>query len=71
MEKNITKIVDVSWRFGVIAASTYSDEETRSYLQLQLYLENNGKIKNVFTEMTIAQFYRFLYDLEKAELDLK
>lgn len=57
--------------FVVTAATTYSDEVKISFLQLQLYLENSGKIKNVFTEMTIAQFYRFLYDLEKAECDLK
>lgn len=39
-------------------------------MQLKLRLDDNDKIKNVFTEMTIAQFYKFLHDLEKANANL-
>jgi len=54
----------------VTAASSDSDSIAKSFLQLKLRLDNDGKIKNVFTEMTIAQFYKFLHDLEKAKCNL-
>lgn len=56
--------------FIVTAASNDSDNVAKSFLQLKLRLDNNGKIKNVFTEMTIGQFYKFLHDLQKAKCNL-
>ncbi|XP_012535951.1 LOW QUALITY PROTEIN: COMM domain-containing protein 7 [Monomorium pharaonis] len=70
MERNISKILDISWRFGVTAASNDSNNIAKSFLQLKLCLDNDGKVKNVFTEMTIGQFYKFLHDLEKAKCNL-
>ncbi|XP_017890361.1 COMM domain-containing protein 7-like [Ceratina calcarata] len=70
MVKNITKITDISWRFGVTAASNESDNMGKSFLQLKLNLEENGKIQNVFVEMTINEFYKFLHALEKAKCNL-
>ncbi|CAL7950518.1 unnamed protein product [Xylocopa violacea] len=70
MVKSVTKILDVSWRFGVTAASNESDNMGKSFLQLRLNVEENGKIKNVFVEMTISEFYKFLHDLEKAKCNL-
>ncbi|XP_011638360.1 COMM domain-containing protein 7-like [Pogonomyrmex barbatus] len=70
MERGVSKILDVSWRFGVTVASNDSDNVAKSFLQLKLCLDDDGKIRNVFTEMTIAQFYKFLHDLEKAKCNL-
>jgi len=70
MESSISKILDISWRFGVTAASNDSDNVAKSFLQLKLRLDDGDKVKNVFTEMTIAQFYKFLHDLEKAKCNL-
>lgn len=42
----------------------------KSFLQLKLDLEEGGKPKNVFVEMTISQFYKFLHDLEKAKSNI-
>ncbi|XP_073968017.1 COMM domain-containing protein 7 [Bombus fervidus] len=70
MVKNITKILDISWRFGVTAASNESDNMGKSFLHLKLKLEENGKTRNVFVEMTIGEFYKFLHDLEKAKCNL-
>ncbi|XP_024879384.1 COMM domain-containing protein 7-like [Temnothorax curvispinosus] len=70
MERNISKILDISWRFGVTAASNDSNNVAKSFLQLKLCLDDDGKIKNVFIEMTIGQFYKFLHDLEKAKCNL-
>ncbi|XP_033346108.1 COMM domain-containing protein 7-like [Bombus vosnesenskii] len=70
MVKNITKILDISWRFGVTAASNESDNMGKSFLHLKLKLEENGKTRNIFVEMTISEFYKFLHDLEKAKCNL-
>ncbi|EGI59956.1 PREDICTED: COMM domain-containing protein 7-like [Acromyrmex echinatior] len=69
MDRGISKILDISWRFGVTTASD-CDNVAKSFLQLKLCLENDGIVKNVFTEMTIGQFYKFLHDLEKAKCNL-
>lgn len=52
------------------AASSDSDNVARSFVQLKLNLDNDGKIKDVFIEMSIGQFYKFLHDLEKAKCNL-
>ncbi|KAF3421973.1 hypothetical protein E2986_12142 [Frieseomelitta varia] len=70
MVKNVTKILDISWKFGVTAASNESDNMGKSFLHLKLNLEENGKTRNVFVEMTISEFYKFLHDLEKAKCNL-
>ncbi|XP_011866049.1 PREDICTED: COMM domain-containing protein 7-like [Vollenhovia emeryi] len=70
MDRNINKILDISWRFGVTAASNDSDKVAKSFLQLKLCLDDNGKVRNEFIEMTIGQFYKFLHDLEKAKCNL-
>ncbi|XP_043597745.1 COMM domain-containing protein 7-like [Bombus pyrosoma] len=70
MVKNITKVLDISWRFGVTAASNESDNMGKSFLHLKLKLEENGKTRNAFVEMTISEFYKFLHDLEKAKCNL-
>ncbi|XP_029036149.1 COMM domain-containing protein 7-like [Osmia bicornis bicornis] len=70
MVKPISKIVDISWRFGVTAASNESDNVGKSFFQLKLWLEEDSKINNVFLEMTISEFYKFLHDLEKANCNL-
>ncbi|XP_076169017.1 COMM domain-containing protein 7 [Ptiloglossa arizonensis] len=70
MVNTVSKILNVSWRVGVTAASNESDSVGKSFLQLKLELEEDAKTKNVFIEMTISQFYRFLHDLEKAKSNL-
>ncbi|KZC07131.1 COMM domain-containing protein 7 [Dufourea novaeangliae] len=62
MVKAVSKIREVSWRFGVTAASNESDNVEKSFLQLKLDLEEDGKTKDVFVEMTISEFYKFLHN---------
>ena len=51
-------------------ASNDCDNVAKSFLQLKLCLEDDGIVKNVFIEMTIGQFYKFLHDLEKAKCNI-
>ncbi|XP_012258127.2 COMM domain-containing protein 7-like [Athalia rosae] len=65
-------ILDVDWKFGVTAASSESDRLGKTFLQLKLLVdEGNGKTSNIFTEMNLVQFYKFLHDLEKAKSNLE
>ncbi|KAL2742250.1 COMM domain-containing protein 7-like [Vespula maculifrons] len=79
MEKTISKILDISWRFGekykkiyilITAASSDSDKVGKSFLQLKLCLDEGSRIKDHFIEMSIPEFYKFLHDLEKAKINL-
>ncbi|KAF7997360.1 hypothetical protein HCN44_005637 [Aphidius gifuensis] len=70
MDVPASKIIDVSWKFGVTAASSESDKVGKTFLQLRLILDNDGTREDVFTEMTLSQFYKFLHDLEKAKNSL-
>ena len=70
MVKAVSKITDISWRFGVTAASKELDNVGKSFLQVKLDLEEDNKPRTVFVEMTISEFYRFLHDLENAKSDL-
>lgn len=70
MEKRITKIIDVSWGFGVTAASSDTGKVGKSFMQLKICLDEGGKITNHFIEMTIPEFYWFFHDLEKAKMQL-
>lgn len=53
--------------FSVTASSSESDKVGKTFLQLKLLLENDGRMKDLFTEMTLSQFYKFLHDLEQAQ----
>ncbi|XP_034943580.1 COMM domain-containing protein 7-like [Chelonus insularis] len=64
------KVIDISWKFGVTAATSESDRTGKTFLQLKLLLDDNGNKRDIFTEMTLSQFYKFLHDLEKAQTSL-
>lgn len=55
----------------VTAANSESDNVGKSFLQLNLQLDVDGKPQHIFAEMTIAQFYKFLHDLEKTKNNLE
>ncbi|CAD6234053.1 GSCOCG00007503001-RA-CDS [Cotesia congregata] len=71
MEEQKNTLVDVSWKFGVTTSSSESDKVGKTFLQLKLQLNNEGKMKDVFTEMTLTQFYKFIHDLEQAKNNLE
>ncbi|XP_011504877.1 PREDICTED: COMM domain-containing protein 7-like, partial [Ceratosolen solmsi marchali] len=66
-DASVNTFVNVSWRFGVTVASSGTDEVGKNFLQLKFLYNEDGKIKSIFTEMNINQFYKLLHDLEKAK----
>ena len=68
---DMSKVVDVDWKFGVTASTSEDDKVGTSYLQLKITVENKDKeLKNVYLEMSLPQFYSFLHELEKAKTSL-
>ncbi|XP_012278459.1 COMM domain-containing protein 7 [Orussus abietinus] len=70
MDIAFSKILDVSWKFGVTAASSELDKAGKMFFQLRLLIDTAGKTSSVFTEMTLTEFYKFFHDLEKAKNNL-
>nr|XP_012142894.1 PREDICTED: COMM domain-containing protein 7-like isoform X1 [Megachile rotundata] len=68
--KRSKHILNPSFIIAVTAASNESDNVGKSFFQLKLCMEENSKINNIFIEMTISEFYKFLHDLEKANNNL-
>ncbi|XP_023245209.1 COMM domain-containing protein 7-like [Copidosoma floridanum] len=66
----LKKIIDVSWRFGVTVASSGTDKIGTNFMHLKILYDEEGQTKSIFIEMSLAQFYKFLHDLEKAKRSL-
>lgn len=67
------RLIDMDWSFGVTAASDYSDQVGKTYLQLKLTIDAGEEgIKDEYFELTLEQFYQFLGQMEKCKsyLDL-
>ena len=67
------RLIDMDWSFGVIAATDYSDQIGKTFLQMKLTIDDaNTGVHEEFFEMTLEQFYQFLGQMEKAKsyLDL-
>ena len=62
------RLIDMDWSFGVTAASDYSDQVGKTYLQLKLTIDAGDEgIRDEFFELTLEQFYQFLAQMEKCK----
>ena len=66
------RLIDMDWSFGVTAASDYSNQVGKTYLQLKLSISGENGITDEYFELSLEQFYAFLAQMEKckAYLDL-
>eukprot|EP00003_Mantamonas_plastica_P015010 TRINITY_DN25700_c0_g1_i1.p1 TRINITY_DN25700_c0_g1~~TRINITY_DN25700_c0_g1_i1.p1 ORF type:complete len:171 (+),score=51.17 TRINITY_DN25700_c0_g1_i1:114-626(+) len=67
----VNKLIDMDWKFGVVASSSELESDGNTFLQLKLTVENGNKAEEVFMELSLDQFYHFLKEMEtlKANLD--
>ncbi|KAJ9586030.1 hypothetical protein L9F63_020327 [Diploptera punctata] len=67
----LNNVVDIEWKLGVTAASSKERQAGTTYLHFKLVLDaGGGSLKTVYMEMSLAQFYAFLHELEKAKSSL-
>jgi len=62
------EIVDMQWKFGVIAASDSLKQIGSTFLQIKFVLnKGNNNFEHVSMELSLPQFYQFLKEMEKAQ----
>jgi len=66
----VNKLVDLDWKFGVTIGSNQQRQVGSTFLQLKLVLDKGEKTENIYMELTLEQFYKFLRDMEIAKNSL-
>lgn len=68
----VQPLMDMDWRFGVTASSSEQERVGKTFLQLKLRFFDEGTqtAKDTFLELSLAQFYDFLHQMEKAKATL-
>ena len=59
-------LVDADWRFGVTTATDDVARVGSTFVQLRLTLLDGGSVRDEHMELTLAQFYDLLAQLERA-----
>ncbi|XP_067904479.1 COMM domain-containing protein 7 isoform X2 [Heterodontus francisci] len=67
----VNQLVDMEWKFGVIAGSSELQKVGSIFLQLKLVIKKGNKSENIYMELTLPQFYNFLHEMEQAKTSLE
>ncbi|CAF0705989.1 unnamed protein product [Brachionus calyciflorus] len=67
----ISQLVDMEWKFGVTASTNHIDKLGNAFLQLKLVYNNGGKLDSKYMELTLPQFYSFLFEMNKAKSQME
>ncbi|XP_013786500.1 COMM domain-containing protein 7-like [Limulus polyphemus] len=69
---SVNQLIDMEWKFGVTAASSEINQVGNTFLQMKLVIDKgNGQVENKFLELSLAQFYSFLHEMERAKTSLE
>ncbi|XP_068230370.1 COMM domain-containing protein 7-like isoform X1 [Palaemon carinicauda] len=62
------ELIDLQWKFGVVAGSSIKEETGRTFVQVKLLSRSSeGSVSSQHIEMSLEKFYDFLHQLEKAK----
>lgn len=62
------ELIDLQWKFGVVAGSSIKEETGRTFVQVKLLSRSSdGSTSSRHIEMSLEKFYDFLHQLEKAK----
>jgi len=68
----VNELLDMEWSFGVTTASNELQKSGSTFLQLKLVFDNgNGSTSVQHMELSLAQFYQFLRQMELAKTNLE
>lgn len=66
------RLIDISWKFGVTAATSELNKVGNTFLQMHITLDKgNGQTESVYLELSLAHFYSFLHEMERAKASLE
>ncbi|XP_073537125.1 COMM domain-containing protein 7 isoform X2 [Phyllobates terribilis] len=68
---SINQLVDMEWKFGVMAASSELEKAGTIFLQLKMIIKKGNQLEPVYVELTLPQFYSFLHEMERAKSSLE
>ncbi|KCV73058.1 hypothetical protein H696_00604 [Fonticula alba] len=67
----LDRLVDVDWTFGVTAGSDVQRRSNATFVRLKItLLSPDSQLENIHLELSIAQFYELMKQLEEARLAL-
>lgn len=62
------RLVDLEWTFGVTSATDELGAVGATFLNVKLVIDKgHGEREDIFMELTLAQFYEFMADMEEAK----
>lgn len=61
----ISQLVDIEWKFGVTASSSYIDKIGNAFLQLKLVYDKGGKLESKFMgiDLNIVQLIKTMIEI--------
>jgi len=64
---SVNEVSELEWRFGVTAASSQLNKVGATFLQLRLIIDRGTHQQAVLMELSLAQFYSFLHEMQAAD----
>ncbi|XP_042236161.1 COMM domain-containing protein 7-like isoform X2 [Homarus americanus] len=72
LENPREQLVDLQWKFGVVAGSSSEGEAGRTFVQVKFISRTASEnLVPRYVEMSLHKFYDFLHQLEKAKASLE
>jgi len=68
---SVSQLQDISWKFGVSAASSEQDKVGACFLQIQLTLQQGQGSETKLMELSLPQFYQFLQQMQLANRQMQ
>ena len=66
----VNHLTDMEWRFGVVSGSSELRKAGSTFLQMKMTVNNGVENEDVWTELTLPQFFEFMKEMHKAKAAL-
>lgn len=66
----VNHLTDMEWRFGVVSGSSEVRKAGSTFLQMKMTVNDGANSEDVWTELTLPQFFTFMKELHKAKASL-
>ncbi|XP_028309411.1 COMM domain-containing protein 7 isoform X2 [Gouania willdenowi] len=63
----VNQLLDMEWKFGVTVGTSEIHKVGNIFLQLKFVVRKGNSTENIFTELTLPQFYNFLHEMERVK----
>ncbi|RVE71143.1 hypothetical protein OJAV_G00071390 [Oryzias javanicus] len=67
----VNQLVDMEWKFGVTVGTSEVQKLGSIFLQIKLVTRKGNSTENIYMELTLPQFYKFLHEMERAKASME